>query len=120
MEGFSQENPLGLPRDDQGVVHQLQLIELEGTEARPRCLRSMAVFGFLPLLPNGVATFNNLPLMQQIAAILIVDKERETRPRLSGFIRAPVEFREAALANSAHHAENSISLLTELSLGHIA
>ena len=120
MEGFSPENPLGLPRDDQGVVHQLKLMEVEGTEARPRCLRSMAVFGFLPSLNNGVATFNSLPFMQQIAAILIINTDGETRPSLSCFTRAPVEFREAALANSAHHTKNSIAVLTELGLGHIA
>ena len=59
-------------------------------------------------------------MIQQIAVILIVDKDEEARPRLEGFQRAPVEFRGVALANSAHHTKNSLVLLTELGLGHIA
>ena len=120
MEGFLEVNPLGLPRDEQGGVHQLELKEHEGTAERPRGLTCMRVVRFLPSIPNGVVTFNSLPLIQQIAVILIVEADELSHPRLEGFLRAPAAFREAALANSAHHAENSLILFRELGLGHIA
>ena len=104
VEGASLENPLGLPRDNQGAVYQLQLAAVKGTEPRARCLRAIEVFNFLPSISNRIMIFNNLSLMQQIAAILIIEMDRKTCPRLSGFIKAPVAFRAAALANLTHHA----------------
>ena len=79
----------------------------------------MRVIRFLPSIPNGVATFNSLPLIQQIAAILIVETDQQSHQRLEGFLRAPVAFRELALVNSAHHTENSLILFNEMELGQI-
>ena len=99
MEGNSEENPLGLPRDDQGGVHQLELQKLEGTEYDARSTAGIRVVRFQPTLPNGVAIFNSLTLTQQIAVTLIIDKDKESHQRLGSFLRAPAAFRELALVN---------------------
>ena len=112
MEGYSQANPLGLPRDEQGGMHQLELKQHKGTGAEVRSTTCMDVVRFLPTIPNGVVTFNSLPLTQQIAAILIMETDQQSHQRLEGFLRAPVAFRELALVNSAHHAENSLTCST--------
>ena len=67
----------------------------------------MGVVGFLPTIPSGVATFNNLTLPQQMAVVLIVEEDQQMHQRLERFLRAPVAFWEMALVNSAHHADNS-------------
>ena len=79
----------------------------------------MGVVGFLPTIPSGVATFNNLTLPQQMAVVLIAEEDQQTHQRLERFLRAPVAFWEMALVNSAHHADNSHILFNELKLGHI-
>ena len=119
MEGYSQENPLGLPRDDQGGVHQLRVEVLAGTDHEPRANACTCLCGFLPTLPNGVTIFNNLTLPQQMAAVLITEEDQQTHQRLEHFLWAPAAFREMALVNSAHHADNSHILFNELKLGHI-
>ena len=78
MEGYSEANPLGLPRDDQGGVHQLELTSLKGTGFDVRSTACIGVVGFLPTIPNGVATFNNLTLPQQMAEVLIAEEDQPT------------------------------------------
>ena len=79
----------------------------------------MGVVGFLPTIPSGVATFNNLTLPQQMAVVLIAEEDQPTHQRLERFLRAPVAFWEIALVNSAHHTDNSHILFNETQLGHI-
>ena len=119
MEGSSEANPLGLPRNEQGGVHQLELKQHEGTGAEARGPTCIDVVRFLPTILNGVVTFNSLLLTQQIAAILIMETDQQSHQRLEGFLRAPVAFRELALVNPAHYAENSLILFNEMDLGHI-
>ena len=84
-----------------------------------RSTACMGVVGFLPTIPSGVATFNNLTLPQQMAVVLIAEEDQPTHQRLERFLRAPVAFWEIALVNSAHHTDNSHILFNELKLGHI-
>ena len=119
MEGSSEANPLGLPRNEQGGMHQLELKQHKGTGAEARGATCMDVVRFLSTIPNGVVTFNSLLLTQQIAVILVVETDQQSYQRLEGFLRAPVAFRELALVNSAHHTENSPILFNKMDLGHI-
>ena len=121
MEGYSQDNPLSLPRDAQGRVHHLRLDELEG-DGRDRRLNVCTTFcGILNGLPNGVTAFNNLTQPQQIIAVRIRKNDTQHPPRvLEHYLQAPPEFREVAITSSEHNAENSSILIKELALGHIA
>ena len=85
MEGPSAENPLGLPRDNEGGVHQLQLKRLEGTGYERRINTCMDAMGFLATIQNGVVVFNSLVLPHQIAAILITEGDN-SYTRLDQFI----------------------------------
>ena len=85
----------------------------------PRTNACAPVCGFLPTLDNGVATFNNLTLLQQIAATLITEEDQQSHHRLDHFLQALAPFQEMALVNSAHHAENSHISFNELKLEYI-
>ena len=77
MEGYSQENLLGLPRDDQGGVHQLRVEVIDGTDQEPRINAPSSLCKLLHALPNGVTAFNNFMLPQHIIASQIVEETPE-------------------------------------------
>ena len=72
MKVYSLENPLGLPRDDQGRAHQLQVEKIIRTDYGERSCTCRALGNKLRTLSNGaIELFNNLTQPQQIIAILI-------------------------------------------------
>ena len=81
MEGPSADNPLSLPRDNEGSVHQLQLKRLKGIGYKSRIDAYKDVMGFLTTIHeiHGVVEFNSLPLPLQIAAILITEEAQGRR-----------------------------------------
>ena len=120
MEGFSQENPLGLPGDAQGQVHQLRIDTLKGNDQDLR-YNACAVFcGILNTLPNGATSFNNLTQPQQIIAVRIREEQQGSHRVLEYFLRAPQEFREIAITSTEHNPMNSTIMVREVQLGHIA
>ena len=80
MEGPSADNPLSLPRDNEGGVHQLQLKRLEGIGHKSRIDACKDVMEFLATIHeiHGVVEFNSLTLPLQIAAILITEEAQGT------------------------------------------
>ena len=63
MEESLEANPLGLPRNEQGGMYQLELKQHEGAEAETRGQTYMRVVRFLSWIHNRVVTFNSLPLI---------------------------------------------------------
>ena len=121
MERPSADNPLSLPRDDEGGVHQLWLKQLEGIGYKSRADTCNDVMRFLATIPeiHGVVEFNSLTLPLQIVAILITEEAQSTHQQLECFLQAPAESRQLALLNSAHRWENDCLLFHEVQLGHI-
>ena len=80
MEGPSVGNPLSLPRDSEGGVHQLRLKRLQGIGNKSRIDACKDVMEFLTTIPeiHGVVEFNSLTLPLQIAAILIMEEAQGT------------------------------------------
>ena len=80
MERPSADNPLSLPRDNEGGVHQLQLKQLEGIGYKSRANACNDVMRFLATIPeiHGVVEFNSLMLPLQIVAILITEEAQGT------------------------------------------
>ena len=76
MEGPSAGNPLSLPRDSEGGVHQLRLKRLKRIQYKSRIDAFKDVMEFLTTIPeiHGVVEFNSLTLPLQIAAILIMEE----------------------------------------------
>ena len=72
----SAENPLGLPRDNKGGVHQLQLKGLKGIGYESRIDTCKDVMGFLAAIHkiHGVVEFDSLTLPLQIVSILIMEE----------------------------------------------
>ena len=60
MEGYSQENPLGLPRDNQGHMHQLRVEVIARTNQEGRLNACATLCNVLSTLPNGATAFKNL------------------------------------------------------------
>ena len=94
MENPSADNPLSLPRDDKGSVHQLRLKQLEGIGYKSRADACKDVMRFLATIPEiyGVVEFNNLTLPLQIVAILITEEAQGTHQQLECFLQAPADF----------------------------
>ena len=100
MEGFSRENPLGLPRDSQGQVHQLWIDTLEGNDQDLRYNVCTVFCGVLNTLPNGATSFNNLTQPQQIIAVRIRENDQQHPRRvLEHYLQAPPEFRDIAITS---------------------
>ena len=76
MEGPSAGNPLSLPRDSEGGVHQRRLKRLNRIGYKSRIEACQDVMEFLTTIHeiHGVVEFNSLTLPLQIAAILIMEE----------------------------------------------
>ena len=72
--GYSAENPLGLPRDDKGSAHQLQLKRLKGTGYKRRIDACRDVIEFLDTIHNRMVVFKSLALPHHIVVILIMEE----------------------------------------------
>ena len=99
VERPSADNPLSLPRDNKGGVHQLRLKRLEGIGYKSRIDACNDVMGFLATIHEiyGVVEFNSLTLPLQIVAILITEEAQGTHQQLERFLRAPADFWQLAL-----------------------
>ena len=122
MEGFSQNNPLGLSRDDQGQVHQLQLYA-RNREGRDKRLTACAA---LCSLLNGqekyTTVFNSLTYPQQVIVTQIREDAREQNPHrvLDHYLRTTPELCALAIISSAHSAANTVIVTKKMTLGYMA
>ena len=80
----SEENPLALPMEEDGLPHQLQLTQPDGVEATRRINICTIVLEYLATT-HGMGFFNGLTESHQITAILIIEGDN-AHTRLDQFV----------------------------------
>ena len=116
MEDITVDNPLGLPRDQNNQAHQLRLRRPDGTDAARRTTLCTPVLAYLATTNQGIAYFNGLYQIHQLAAILLADEEG-SHTRLEHFIQVPPANRHAALFEFHYKNKNAEIVFQEMGLG---
>ena len=80
MEGFTLNNPLGLPVDNQGQPHQLWLDAINGEGRDERLTVCAAPCGVLNGQQEYIAVFNSLTHPQQVIATRIREEGDAQHP----------------------------------------
>ena len=118
MEDITEDNPLGLPREQNNQAHQLRLRRPEGTDGARRATLCSPVLTHLATINQGIERFNGLQQIHQMAAILLTE-EAGSHTQLERFIQVPAANRQAALFEGQHKDENAEIVFQEMGLGFI-